>query len=65
MPETAESEINALGKEGWRLHTCEPIVVGTVPTFTEVFVVMDRAYMSEPDPKAKVVKSETAMAMKG
>lgn len=63
-----EARLNELGNEGWRLHTCDPVVTmgqhgsGTV----QAFVVLDRVvpedqeYASVDNPDAS-----EGLAMKG
>ncbi len=54
------------GEEGWRLHTCEPIVnIGPHGAgLMHVFVVMDQAYQEEEVYEAPVEEAE-GIAMKG
>ena len=56
------------GEEGWRLHTCEPVIsVGPHGTgLMQVFVVMDQAYQDEAEEVYDTPVEETeGLAMKG
>lgn len=63
--EELTARLNELGRQGWRLHTCEPIrsvgSAGSGPL--EAFVVMDYA-TSHEEPAAEP-SSGGAIAMKG
>ena len=46
-PIDVHDTINALGSDGWRLHTCDPVIVGLS---YGVLVVMDRLVMAPKGP---------------
>lgn len=48
-----QSELTRYGAEGWRLHTCEPVVIqgyleGQGHNEVKAFVVMDRLLADDP-----------------
>jgi hypothetical protein len=62
-----QERLSAYGQEGWRLHTCDPVVtVGEYGTgIIYAFVVMDKAYMPEEEPGGEEEPEPEAMAAKG
>jgi hypothetical protein len=61
-----EVRLNVAGREGWRLHTCEPIsTVGPSGSgLLSAFVVMDRVVEHNSDPEDFSSTGE-GIAMKG
>ncbi len=55
------------GEEGWRLHTCEPVILqGQYGSGTmSVFVVMDQAYNDEEEVYEAPETAPEGIAMKG
>jgi len=64
MSEELEDRLNAAGKEGWRLHTCDPLVSAEGEIM--LVVVMDSVFDMESE--SAPVEDENgiaAMAAKG
>ena len=63
-----QDEMSKLGQEGWRLHTCEPIVTMGLngSNLPQVLVVMDMA-VSEEEPEEETVSdfAPEGIALKG
>ena len=63
--DTLRDQLNELGLQGWRLHTCEPIrssgSAGSGPL--EAFVVMDMTMVADEEPAGEP-RSE-GLPMKG
>ncbi len=64
-----QAKLTEYGLEGWRLHTCDPVVmVGSQGSgLLNAFVVMDR-YVEEPEAEVAVVvdtDAQEGIAMKG
>ena len=65
-----QAELTKRGQEGWRLHTCDPVVtVGPQGSgLLHAFVVMDRYIEPEPDIPEEITVDDGApegIAMKG
>ena len=62
-----EDQLNELGFEGWRLHTCEPVIAhgpaGSSPM--KVFCVLDQAYVEDPQMADIPPGALEGIAMKG
>ena len=63
-----QAKLTEHGLEGWRLHTCDPVVtVGPQGSgLLNAFVVMDR-YIEQPDEPEELVMDDAqeGLAMKG
>ena len=62
-----EAKLNELGRQGWRLHTCEPVMTfgpaGNGPL--QAFVVMDMAVVEEPGDNPAEDAASEGIPMKG
>lgn len=58
--------LSRYGPDGWRLHTCEPVVtIGPSGSgIMKILVVMDRAIFPEPE-EAEIEPVSEGIAMKG